>query len=349
MAIIAFQPDYRNIIAAARRCQPVRLPQFEHVIVDEAIEMMSGCSLPPVDGSLSDLSEYFRLYNKFYKDHGYDTVSFECCLVDVLPGGGALARHVEPAIRCRDDFERYPFDRIPQMYAERFTRQFEAMGRTLPQGMKVVGGVGNGVFECVQDLTGFMNLCVIRYDDPDLYRDLFNKMGAILYAIWKWFLPRYGELVAVCRFGDDLGYKSQTLISHDDIRQLVFPQYRRIITLIHRYGKPFLLHSCGNLGELYNELPRLGVDAKHSNEDVILPFPELMNAYGEHLSLFGGVDTDVICGNDLNRVRDYTNELLRKVGHHPGFAIGSGNSIPRYINLEAYRTMLECIRRYRGE
>jgi uroporphyrinogen decarboxylase len=33
--------------------------------------------------------------------------------------------------------------------------------------MKIIGGVGNGVFECVRDITGFVDLCYIISDDPD--------------------------------------------------------------------------------------------------------------------------------------------------------------------------------------
>ena len=47
------------------------------------------------------------------------------------------------------------------------------------------------------------------------------------------------------RFGDDLGYKDNTLISAKDIRRLVIPAYRPIIELVHSYNLPFLLHSCG--------------------------------------------------------------------------------------------------------
>ena len=42
--------------------------------------------------------------------------------------------------------------------------------------MKYVGGVGNGVFECVQDLTGYINLALYR-PMTELYEMLFRKIG----------------------------------------------------------------------------------------------------------------------------------------------------------------------------
>ena len=32
----------------------------------------------------------------------------------------------------------------------------------MPEGMKAIGGVGYGIFECVQDLVGYEDLCYMR-------------------------------------------------------------------------------------------------------------------------------------------------------------------------------------------
>ena len=43
--------------------------------------------------------------------------------------------------------------------------------------------------------------------------------------------------------------------------------------MAHDAGKPFILHSCGNLEAVYPDLiDDVGIDAKHSNEDTIAPF-----------------------------------------------------------------------------
>jgi uroporphyrinogen decarboxylase len=85
------------------------------------------------------------------------------------------------------DFNSYPWDDIPRLYFERFGPHIDALARTLPPGMKAVGGVGNGVFEAVQDLVGYLDLCLIRYDDPELYAALFRRMGEISPQIWQRF------------------------------------------------------------------------------------------------------------------------------------------------------------------
>ena len=59
------------------------------------------------------------------------------------------------------------------------------MKEVLPPGMKAVGGVGNGIFELVQDLVGYMDLCFLSADDPELYADLFTRVGRMSLTIWE--------------------------------------------------------------------------------------------------------------------------------------------------------------------
>ena len=110
---------------------------------------------------------------------------------------------------------------------EENSRYFRALRSQMPEGMKAVGGVGNGIFECVQELTGFQGLCYIGADDEELYADLFRKVGELHQSIWKRFMREFGDIYCVLRFGDDLGYKSNSLLSTDDIRMHIFPGTKR--------------------------------------------------------------------------------------------------------------------------
>jgi uroporphyrinogen decarboxylase len=346
-----FNPDYHHVIDAARNKKSARIPLYEHLISTSIMETMGGEKFADlINGDYADKVEFFRHYCGFFKDSGYDTVSFECCAGGVMPGSGALGGHKEGVIKTRSDFEAYPWDRVPDLYFERFREQLRALGEAMPPGMLAVGGVGNGVFECVQDVAGFQELCYIRSDDEELFRDLFAKVGEMLFRIWERFLPEFGDLYCVCRFGDDLGYRSNTLISAEDIRALVIPQYRRIIDLVHRLGKPFLLHCCGCIFNVMDDLIAAGIDAKHSNEDAIAPYSRWIDEYGQRIGNFGGLDTDVLCDSNSVDVAAYTAGVYRlceKKGR--GTAIGSGNSIPDYVSPARYSLMLDTVRRLRGD
>jgi len=53
---------------------------------------------------------------------------------------------------------------------------------------------------------------------------------------------------------DDWGFKSQTMLSPDDMRKFVFPWHRQIVAAAHAAGRPAILHSCGNLDEVLTDI-----------------------------------------------------------------------------------------------
>jgi uroporphyrinogen decarboxylase len=347
----SFKPDFRNVLQAARNIAPKRIPVYEHLISDKIMEQVLNKQFAQLlNGNLLDKREYFRNYNNFFKTMGYDTVSYECCIGWILPGRGALGDHQPGVIKNRSDYEKYPWDTVKNLFFEKLADNFRLMGEEMPDGLKAVGGPGNGLFECVQEIVGYTNLCYIAIDDPELYAALFEKMGDIMVQIWSEFLQRFGDLYTVCRFGDDLGFKTATLIAPDDIRNHFIPQYKRVIDLVHAYQKPFLLHSCGNIFSIMDDLIQVaGIDAKHSNEDVIAPFQVWVEQYGDRIGNFGGVDTDVLCLRSEAEIRQYVREVYNCVKDSKGVAIGSGNSIPDYVPVQGYLAMVEAVREMRRE
>lgn len=345
-----FSPDYTHIVNAASNIEASRIPLYEHIICTEIMEAITNDPFGQLwDGNREDKLEYFRRYCNFWKLMGYDTVSYEWVIGGSLPGGGALGGHIPGVIQCREDFEKYPWEEVEDIYFRNASENFTLLREAMPAGMKAIGGVGNGVFECVQNLTGYMSLCFLRADDPELYEDLFRKLGELSAAIWARFLREFGDIFCVLRFGDDLGFKSTTLLPPDDIRRLIIPQYKRIIDMVHRTGKPFLLHSCGCIFNVMEDLIAAGIDAKHSNEDQIAYFPEWVERYGDRIGNFGGIDTDAVCRLGKAELREYITDVMGRCRGHGGFAFASGNSIPNYVPVEGYLNMIEIVRELRGE
>lgn len=346
-----FIPDYQNIVDCAYNHVPKRTPLYEHLVSPKVIEQMLNIKFAHLqNGSEEQQNKFFQEYCRFFKEYGYDTVSFECCISDIMPGGGCLgdSRHPAPITNMKE-FETYPWDEIPDIYFNTYSRQFDALRHNMPEGMKAIGGPGNGIFECVQNVTGYENLCYIAMDEPELYASLFKKVGETNLKIWRRFLKEYGDIYCVCRFGDDLGFKSATLLSLEDIRIHIIPQYKKIIDEVHAAGKPFLLHSCGCIFDVMDDLIEAGIDAKHSNEDQIAGFPVWVEKYGERIGNFGGIDTDAVCRLTKEELRAYIVKILDQCTGHGGFAFGSGNSIPDYASVENYREMIQIVRECRGD
>jgi len=177
---------------------------------------------------------------------------------------------------------------------------------------------------------------------------LLVKIGDIMVEIWSWFLERHGEHYVVCRFGDDLGYKSGTLTSPSVIREHIIPQYRRVIDLIHKAGKPFLWHSCGCIFEIMDDVIEIGIDAKHSNEDTIADYEKWIKLYGNRIGLFGGIDVDLLCKSTPEEIyQTVINKGTKYRQMAKGFALGSGNSIPDYVPVDGFMAMAKGVQEIR--
>ncbi len=346
---ITYLNNYLNIIDAVNNRKPRSLPLYEHIISPFIMEKILGLSFSElIYGDDTDRREFFRQYCRFFKDMTYDTVSYEIGIIEILPDHGAINGGRPGPIQTREDFNRYPWAELTALYWKKAAPCFESLRDTLPPGLKVVGGVGNGVFEISEDLVGLQYLAYLRVDDPDLFDDIYKKIGELMVGIWSGLLAEFSDIFAVCRFGDDLGFKTNTLVSPAVIRRYILPQYNRVLSLIKAAKKPFLWHSCGNIFSIMEDMIALGIDAKHSNEDIIAPFDKWISLYNDRIGLFGGIDVDLLCRKDPNDIKEEVYEKGSRFRNIcKGYALGSGNSIPDYVPVEGYLAMIEAAQEIR--
>lgn len=339
----AFQNDYHHILDVLANRRPNRLPVYEHIISVETMERVLNIPFPAMDPSNEkELDAFFQEYCRFWQVMTYDTVSFEVCITSILPDGGAIMGGKRGPIQTRQDFERYPWETLSERFWALAHPLFRALRRHLPPGMKAIGGVGNGAFEISEDLVGYEYLAYMQMDDPELFTDLYNRIGELMADIWQHFLPEYEDVFCVCRMGDDLGFKTSTLVSPITIRRHVLPQYRKVLDQIKAAKKPFLYHSCGKIFPIMDDVIDLGINAKHSNEDIIAPFDTWIERYGNRIGLFGGIDVDILCQKSpAEIITDVTEKGTRFRANAKGYALGSGNSIPHYVPVDGYMAMIE--------
>lgn len=342
-----FYPDYNNVLQVLNNQRPRRLPLYEHHIDLPFISKATG---RPTELQVSKREDYVAHYRDvigFWERMTYDAFDFEAAICDIFPGHGAILGGKGP-IQTRDDFNKYPFDELPAIFWSTYEPQLEAIREALPPGMKAYGGCGYGIFESSQDLVGFESLCLMQSDDPELFADLFRKIGDLYVSLWSGMIRDYSDIFVFFRMGDDLGYKTSTMLAPATIRQFIMPQYKRVVDLVHQSGKRFLMHSCGCIFEVMEDLIALGIDAKHSNEDQIAPFERWIELYNDRIGLFGGIDVNTLCRDEYDEIyREVLDKGTRFRRKARGYGIGSGNSIPEYVPVEGFMAMVEAVKEIR--
>lgn len=242
-------------------------------------------------------------------------------------------------IECWQDFENFEWLRA----ADADLSELEYHEKHLPPDMMVFHCLD--VWERVRELFGYEKFCYMLYDDPALIDAVFEKVGGFAVEITR----------ALCDFDcfgclymcDDLGYKTSTLLPPETIRRIIIPWHKKLARIVHGHGKLLFLHSCGQMYELLDEyIDDLGLHAKHSFEEAVMPVTDVKRRYGDRLALLGGMDVDFLARSDEAAIRAKTREILDVCFPGGGYCMGSGNWVTSYIPLDNYLAMLDEARHY---
>jgi uroporphyrinogen decarboxylase len=185
---------------------------------------------------------------------------------------------------------------------------------------------------------------MLLVDDPVLVRDLFDAVGERLVRYYE--ICAKFETVGALISNDDWGFKTSTMLSPADLRRYVFPWHKKIVKTIHSAGTPAILHCCGNLEQVMDDIiDDLGYDAKHSFEDVIMPVEEAYEKWGSRIAILGGIDVDFMCRSTPGQVEQRCRAMLARTDKKGGYALGTGNSVPEYVPYDNYIAMINCVRK----
>ena len=236
-----------------------------------------------------------------------------------------------------DEFEKYPWPNV-----EKFTTlNLEWYSKNRPDDMCIIGSGGLGhYFEWMSFLMGYETLCYALYEDRKLVQAIVDKTREITLASMDKILQF--DKVKVIWGSDDLGFRTGPLIGPADLREFVFPGHRELAEISHGAGRPYLLHSCGKLDSIMDELiDDVKIDGKHSFEDVIESITDCKKHYGDKISVLGGVDVDFLCRASEDEIRTRVRNIVEICQPGGGFCLGTGNSVANYIPVDNYLVMLD--------
>jgi uroporphyrinogen decarboxylase len=289
--------------------------QFWYRLGYDAVRLGVGLELPHKTIAATDTAELQRAQRNWQNDH-------------------------EGLIASWEDFERYPW---PDADDADFT-EIEHAARILPEGMKLLVSP-YGMLEPLMWIMGYQPFALALYDQPDLIAAMVERITAIYVPITERALQM--DTVGGVFMGDDMGFKTATMIAPEHLRRYVFPYHKRLVEMTHAAGKIYVLHACGNLETVMDDLiDDVGIDAKHSFEDVILPVEQFKARYGDRVGVVGGIDMDFLCRASAEQVRDRVNTVLDACMPGGGYVLGTGNSVANYVPVPNFLAMVDAGHRW---
>ncbi|MBN1348376.1 hypothetical protein JXJ21_03140 [candidate division KSB1 bacterium] len=144
-------------------------------------------------------------------------------------------------------------------------------------------------------------------------------------------------------WGDDFASTSGPFISPDMFRKFFLePNRTRVNRLKNDFGLKVLKHACGNNWKLLDVFVEIGYDCYQSIQHTAgMDIRKVKAAYGEKLTLWGGVPVEYLMSGTADEVRQSVRYAMKYARQGGRFILGTSHSIAVGSNYENYMAMLD--------
>lgn len=148
--------------------------------------------------------------------------------------------------------------------------------------------IGFSLYERAWTLRGMQNLMTDFYDHPRFVHQLLNRIAE--YNIAQVGKALEHEIDAVY-FGDDWGMQRGLQMGPHIWREFLYPALERMYGAVRDAGKYVMIHSCGDVDELFDDLIEIGLDCFNPFQPEVMDVRALMAKYRGRLAFHGGLST----------------------------------------------------------
>lgn len=222
-------------------------------------------------------------------------------------------------------------------------KKFEEASKNLPEGMGIIGQYGD-IFTMTWEMMGFENFSFALFEDATLIKMINEKVGEIVLSMFSNMAEM--DFVNVLWYSDDIAYTNGLMVSPETLEKYFFPWLEKIGQIAKKFNKPLIYHSDGILFDVIERLIECGISALHPIEPKAMDILEVKKRFGDRIALIGNIDVDLLARGSKEEIRKNVLFNIENVGFNGGYCVGSGNSIPEYVILENYITMIETAKSF---
>ncbi len=207
-------------------------------------------------------------------------------------------------------------------------------------GEKFIIAMGVSLFERVHFLRGLHNTWLDVYDAPDRLRDLLEILVTMNEAACKRYAAVGCDAVILW---DDWGLQNRLMVAPQQWRDIWRPYYKRFFAACHENGMTSVLHSCGYIVDILDDLIEIGLDMVHMDQQENMGLDLLGQRFGGRLTFFGGADIQTVMQRPVDEIRAYCRRMVKLLGRREGGYIPRlyGDAGPVGHSDQARRAMCE--------
>jgi Uroporphyrinogen-III decarboxylase len=169
--------------------------------------------------------------------------------------------------------------------------------------------IGFSLFERAWSLRGMENLLADFYEEPEFVHELLGKIADYQCKV---ITHAAGKLDLDCVFfGDDWGMQTGLMMGPKLWDEFIRPYATQMYQHTHSHGLKVLIHSCGKVESLFEDIITAGVDCFNPFQPEVMDVHALLRQYRGRLSFHGGMSTQKTLpfGTREDVIRD-TNALI---------------------------------------
>jgi uroporphyrinogen decarboxylase len=208
----------------------------------------------------------------------------------------------------------------------------------------VFGGMWGPFSEQAMPMVGFEKFMVLMAEAPELVDFLLDKTCAFYMQCDQVIFERARDRMQIFFMGDEYGGQQGLLDSPRMWRRFVKPRLGRIFGQARQHGYKVMLHSCGSIVGLLDDLIEIGLDGIHPIQVTAKGMEPraLKRDFGQHLYFAGSIDAmrTLITGTRPG-IEAQVRDRIAVLGQGGGFLFGPSQGFLPEIPVENIAWMYE--------
>jgi uroporphyrinogen decarboxylase len=208
-----------------------------------------------------------------------------------------------------------------------------------------VFNIGFSLYERAWTLRGMEALMMDFYDNPDFVHALLKAIGDYNVAQVEHALTYAVDGV---QFGDDWGQQHGLQMGPEAWRTFIKPVLARMYGTVKRAGRRVLIHSCGDVDELFDDLVAIGLDCFNPFQPEVMDVHALLKQYHGRLAFHGGLSTQkTLPYGSVDAVRAEVRRLI-EAGRRGGYIFAPAHAVEGDVPVENLVAMIETVQAQPG-